>query len=465
MNFGQLLRILWARRRLVFGVMAVAIALTMIAKLVLPPTYVASTSLVIDTKAVDPVTGAAQPAGAGNNQLTTQIDVITSRAVAVKVVDDLKLVEGAAEEADRARVGKAYALLGALSVKPTPGSNIVRIRFEDSDPEFAAAVANAFADAYVRQSLELKLDPSRRQNVWFEEQLRNLRDTVEGRRQKLSQYQRDHGIIATDERLDVENARLNDLSRQLVEAQRVQHDAQARQRQAGQGGNLNELPEIMSNGLLQSLKAELVRAEARLAELSERYDRNHPQHQMASAEVRALREKISAETASATASIGQGVQIADRQVANLQQAFDEQKARILELKRQRDEVSVLSREVDSAQGAYDAVLQRASQVRLESQLGNTSVAVLDRAAPPSRPAPPGIILSMVLAAVFGAMFGAALGLLLEMLDRRVRVGDELTRLAGLEVLAEVPRLRASFRTPRARLTYGNKPPPLEAKPA
>jgi polysaccharide biosynthesis transport protein len=463
MNIGQLLRILWARRRLVVGVMFGAIVLAALAKLILPPTYVATTSLVIDNKGVDPVTGAVNPMQ-GSNQLTTQIDVITSRAVALKVVEELKLAEGTGAEADRERIGKAYGLLAALEVKPAPQSNVLRIRFEDPNPEFSAAVANAFADAYVRTSLELKLDPSRRQNVWFEEQLRTLRDTVEERRQKLSQYQREHGIIATDERLDVESSRLSDLSRQLVEAQRVQQDAQARQRQAGQSSNLNELPEHMQNSLLQSLKAELVRAEARLAELSERYDRNHPQFMSASAEVRALRNKINAEIGSATSSINQSVELAGRQVANLQRAFDEQKERILELKRQRDEVSVLDREVETAQGAYDAVLQRASQVRLESQLEQTSVAVLDRAAVPGRPAPPGLVVSIVLAALFGAMFGAALAMLLEMLDRRVRVGDELTRLAGLEVLAEVPRLRASFRPSRPRLSYSGKTP-LEAKPA
>jgi chain length determinant protein EpsF len=464
MNIGQLLRILWARRRLVVGVMFGAIVLAALAKLILPPTYVATTSLVIDTKGVDPVTGAVNPTQ-GSNQLTTQIDVITSRAVALKVVDELKLVEGTGEEADRERVGKAYALLAAIEVKPAPQSNVLRIRFEDSNPDFSAAVANAFADAYVRTSLELKIDPSRRQNVWFEEQLRTLRDTVEERRQKLSQYQREHGIIGTDERLDVESSRLSDLSGQLVEAQRVQQDAQARQRQAGQSSNLNELPEIMANSLLQSLKAELVRAEARLAELSERYDRNHPQYMSANAEVRALRNKINAEISSATSSIKQSVELSGRQVANLQRAFDEQKESILELKRQRDEVSVLNREVETAQGAYDAVLQRASQVRLESQLEQTSVAVLDRAAVPGRPAPPGLVVSIVLAALFGAMFGAALAMLLEMLDRRVRVGDELTRLAGLEVLAEVPRLRASFRPSRPRLTYGGNKTPLEVKPA
>jgi succinoglycan biosynthesis transport protein ExoP len=463
MNIGQLLRILWARRQLVVGVMVCAIVLAALAKIVLPPTYVAITSIVIDTKGVDPVTGAVMPTQ-GSNQLTTQMDVITSRAVAMKVVDELKLVEGTGEDADRERLGKAYGLLAALEVKPAPQSNVLRIRMEDSDPEFAAAAANAFASSYVSMSLELKLDPARRQNVWFDEQLRSVRDQVEERRQKLSAYQREHGIIATDERLDVESARLNDLSRQLVEAQRIEQDAQARQRQAGQSSNLNELPEIMSNSLLQSLKAELVRAEARLAELSERYDRNHPQFMSANAEVRALRDKIAAEIGSATASINQSVQLTGRQVGNLQQAFDKQKEHILELKRQRDEVSVLSREVETAQSAYDAVLQRASQVRLESQLEQTSVAVLDRAAVPTRPAPPGLVVSIVLAAVFGAMFGAALALLLEMLDRRVRVGDELTRLAGLEVLAEVPRLRASFRPSRPRLTYGGKPP-LEAKPA
>jgi len=467
MNIKQLLRILWARRQLVVTVMLGAIALALVAKLVLPPTYVASTSLVIDTKAVDPVTGAAAPSQSGSGAMTTQIDVITSRAVALKVVDALKLVEGTGEEAERERNGRAYGLLSALTVKPASASNVVRVRFEDSDPVLAANVANAFADAYMAMSLELRLDPARRQNVWFEEQLRGMRDLVEERRSKLSLFQREHGIIATDERMDVENARLSDLSGQLVEAQRVQQEAQARQRQASQAGqaaNLHELPEIMSNSLLQSLKAELVRAEARLAELSERYDRNHPQFMSANAEVRSLREKIAAEVSSATASINQSVQLTSRQVANLQSAFDAQKASILELKRQRDEVSVLSREVETAQTAYDSALQRASQVRLESQLDSTSVAILDRATAPGSPAPPGLVVSIVLAAIFGAMFGTALALLLEMLDRRVRDSDELTRLAGLEVLAEVPRLRASFRPSRARLTYGRKPP-LEAKPA
>src|SRR5688500_16656220 len=106
MNITQLLRILWARRHLVFAVMASAVALALIAKLVLPPTYMAATSLVIDTKGIDPVTGSAMPTQ-GSNVLTTQIDVISSRAVALKVVDALKLVDPADPEAEEKRNGTA----------------------------------------------------------------------------------------------------------------------------------------------------------------------------------------------------------------------------------------------------------------------------------------------------------------------------------------------------------------------
>lgn len=464
MTFTQLIRILWARRQMVFVVTSIAVALSLIAYLVLPKTYVGTTSLVIDARAADPLTGAAPNVPSTAGMLATQMDVIASSAVALKVIDALKLPLNAdavdpkatGHRADaRSREAWVNALLKKLTVKPGADSNVVRIRFEDSDPEFAASVANAFANAYLQTSVDLKLDPAKRQSAWFEQQLQTMRGLVEDRRESLSQYQRTHGIVANTERLDVENARLEEISRQLLEAQRNSQEASARlgqARQATKGGNLNQVPEIMSNSLLQSLKADLVRAQGRLAQLSERYDRNHPQYMSAAAEVQALSQKIAAEVDSAKGSIQQSSQIAQQQVASLQRAFDEQKAHILELTRQRDEISVRDREVQNAQGAYDAALQRASQLRLESQLNQTSVAVLDTAIAPTRPAGLGLLLSTALSLVFGALLGAALALAVEMLDRRVRDGDELVRVARLEILGEVPRLRASFK-PR-------KTPPL-----
>ena len=106
-------------------------------------------------------------------------------------------------------------------------------------------------------------------------------------------------------------------------------------------------------------------------------------------------------------------------------------------------MSVRDREVQNAQAAYDAALQRASQLRLESNLNQTTVAVLDHAQPPENPNGLGLILTTALSLIFGGLLGCALAVGLEMMDRRVRDGDELLTAAGLEVLGEVPRLRAS----------------------
>jgi len=464
MSFTQLIRILWARRRLVLLTTITAVALAFIAYLIMPKTYVGTTSMVINARAADPLTGSSPNLPSTTSVMATQIDVITSRAVALKVVDGLKLPTDEAN-AERmgldmhTREGWAWELLQRLTVKPVSESNVVRIKFEDPDPKFAADVANAFAHAYMETNLDLRLDPAKRQSQWFEEQLQNLRAAVEDRREKLSQYQRAHGIVATGERIDVENARLDEISRQLLEAQRNAQGSNARLRQAQNatnGDRLNEVPEIMANGLLQSLKGDLVRAEAKLAQISERYDRNHPQYISAAAEVQSLRQKIAAEVSSAKGSIEQSSQIAQRQVADLQRAFDQQKAHILELSRQRDEVSVQEREVQNAQAAYDAALQRASQLRLESQLNQTSVSILDSAIAPTSPAGLGLIISSVLSLIFGFILGSALALMMEMLDRRIRDGDELVSVAGIEVLGEVPRLRASFKPQKTPLVRGTR---------
>ena len=450
MNIGQLLQILWARRGLVFMVTLLALVVVVMVQLARPNHFAATTSIVVDARGIDPVTGANTPALPTAGVLATQTEVITSVANALKVVNRLGLPQRRAEEGLNAE-GWAYELLGNLTVKVPPNGNVIRLTYEDADPKFAAEAANAFAEGYLQTSLDLRLAPAKQQSVWFDEQLRGLRTTVEQQRAKLSDYQRKNNIVASNDRLDVENGRLEALSKQLTDAQRVAQEADARLHQTEQamrGNRLNESPDLMTNGLLQTLKAEQVRAEAKLAELNERYDRNHPLHMSAAAEVRAINQKIAAELQSLRGSLEQAAQIANQQVADLQRSFNAQKTRILELSRESDEISVRDREVQTAQTAYDAALQRASQVRLESQLNQTSAAVLDRAIAPVSPAGLGLLVSAVLAIVFGSMLGIACAVLLEMLDRRVRDGNDLARLAGIEVLAEVPRLRASFRRPK-----------------
>ena len=89
MTFSQLIRILWARRGLVFFVTLAALASAVTASLLMPKKYLATAAVVIDSRGVDPVTGASTPTQPTAGVLATQVDVISSRAVALKVADEI----------------------------------------------------------------------------------------------------------------------------------------------------------------------------------------------------------------------------------------------------------------------------------------------------------------------------------------------------------------------------------------
>jgi len=232
------------------------------------------------------------------------------------------------------------------------------------------------------------------------------------------------------------------------------YDAESRQKQmtkALQDNRLEELPDVLGNGLLQSMKSDLVRAEGHLAEVAQRYDKNHPANVSAAAEVQTLRNKLAAELGTVKGSINQAAQLAQQRAAESQRALDAQKQKILELKGQRDGLDVLNREVENAQHAYDAAMQRTSELRLTGRLDQTNIAVLNPATPPTKPAGPKVLRNIVLSILAGTILalGAALGL--ELLDRRVRSSADLLDLEGVVVLAEIPGLSLSKPKPARAL--------------
>jgi chain length determinant protein EpsF len=381
------------------------------------------------------------------------VDVIASHNVALKVVDKLKLAQllEVREQFQAATGGVgsvqdwlADQLLRQIDVRPSRESSVININYAASNPMSAAQLANAFADAYIQASLELKVDPARRQTGWFEGQVTELRASLEKSQERLSAYQQQSGILGSEaDRLDVENARLAELSSQLVAAQRAMYEAETRQKQmnsAAARDRIDELPDVMSNPLVQSLKAERVRAEGKLADVGGRYDKNHPQYVSAAAELESIKSKLDAELNTAKGAIVQAAQIARRQVSEIQQALDRQKARVLELSQERDKLSVLTRDVESARSAYDSSLQRHTQVRLESRLDQTDIAVLNAAIPPLVPTFPKIPLNIALSVLVGAMLGIGAALLMEMMNRRVRSRDDLAYAAEVPVLAEIARI-------------------------
>ncbi|GAA5169817.1 chain length determinant protein EpsF [Viridibacterium curvum] len=454
MNLAQFLLILRARKWVVIAVTVTLFAVAMVITALMPRQYSASASIVIDAKGVDPISGQPMQVMLLPSFMATQVDIISSDRVATRVIKLLKLdeVPQFREKWERQTEGRGSyqkwlidEVLAKLDVKPARESNVLDINYKWPDPKYAALFANAFAQAYLDTSVELRVEPARQYASFFTERSKAVRAELEEAQKKLSDYQREHGITAIDERMDVENSRLNELSSQLVAVQAQRVESQSRQRQAV---NKDALPEVLQNPLISSLKAELARAESQREDIVRRLGRNHPDYQRNEGDISQMRERIAQETARIVNSVGTGNQVNIQRESEITASMEAQKKKLLELKNQRDTLTVLQNDVQTAQRSLEAINQRLTQTSLESQVQQNNVAVLNSAFEPIDPSSPRVFLNVVLSLVIGATLGVGAALLLEFSDKRVRSAQDLKDLLGVPMLGalgkQVPQAAAGW---------------------
>ncbi|MES2317528.1 MAG: chain length determinant protein EpsF [Pseudomonadota bacterium] len=445
MTIYQFLLILLARKRIILATVFMTVALTMLVSLALPKTYKASAAILLNYKGMDALTGIVIPSQLLPGYMATQIDIISSRNVAARVVDQLKLASSAEVVARfRSATGGAGSvrdwlaelLLKNLDVVPSRESSVVEINFRGSDPRFVATIANAFAEQYQQLSIELKAVPMKKAAAYFNEQTRLLRDNVEAAQSRLSRYQQERGIVSVDNRLDVEMNRLNELSAQLVSAQGLAMEAASRQGMARSARGADS-PDVAASPVVQHLKVQLAGAEARLAEVGGRLGRNHPQYQSVRAEADKIRSLLGGQVRSASNSVGNNAHILQQHEAAVRAALAAQKARVLQLNRARDELGVLVKDVESAQRAFDSASQRFAQTKIEGQSEQSDISVLNPATPPLRAAAPRVALNAMLSLFLGSLLGLGFALLAEMIDRRVRSASDIAEVLQMPVFGVI----------------------------
>ena len=443
MNFSRLLLVLIARRKAVAFALLCTVVTTLVLTLVLPKTYKATSTIVLNYKGVDPVSGFTLSAQLMPRYMATQVDILTNVAVALDVVDALGLVEQPRFQKELRRGGQtnirvaiAEGLLKKLSVVPARESSVLDISYKDADPKFSAAVANAFAQAYQRANVKLKIDPIQKTAGYFQHQVRQSLDRLEKAQNEFSAFQKQHNILTTERGADVDSLRYNELSTQLVALQGELTAAASQSRQS-QSNSLANAPDVIANPLIQNLKAELTRAEIKMEQVAQRFEQAHPLYKASQFEVARLRGEL----ASQSGIVGKGIQsrenILARRVEQLQSDMAAQKARILERNSARDTLAILARQVDSAQRNYAVTSERSAQADLESQSSQSDISILNVAKPPSKPASPDLVINLASSVILGLALGCAVAVMAEKRDHRIRSVFDLQLQSAVPLLAVV----------------------------
>ena len=444
MDFSQFLLALRARRKAFMLALVATIVAALAVAFVMPKKYVGQATLIVDARDEQAIVPSRSSVSLSTRAayVATQIELVQSGRVATQVAKDLNLAQNPelreAWQDDTGGVGPIDVWIGNLLLQKlkvnNSASNLITVEYSAKDPKVAAQIANGFAKAYLDTVLELRNQPVREASRWFDDQLSGMRNTVTQAQNKLTAFQKQKGILAADERLDIESARLTELSTQTLAARNAFYDAQSKYKQASElvasGGSPDAMAEVMGSPAIAAVKADLARSESLLQTASTDLGPNHPNYMKYSAEVKALREKLSSEMKKVVATLNNAMQQAQKREQDLKAALDAQQARIMQAKDVRVELAAMTRDVENAQRNYDTVLTRAMSTRLESSARQGDVALLTPAVEPPLPAQPKIPLIAALSVVLGLLIAGTMVYLLETLDRRVRSRVDLeARLA------------------------------------
>jgi succinoglycan biosynthesis transport protein ExoP len=465
MTFDQFLRIVRARWILALSIFLTIVIVTIVATLIWPKSYTATASVMVDMRP-DPVSIVGNMAGVtATSYVATQVDIIGSPRVAQQVVrltglgNSNEMRERWQQEAEGKGDFTAWLanVLGKkLDIEPSRESNVIAISYEGSEPQFAAAMANAFARAYIESTTQLRVDPARQYSDFFEERARIARDKLERVQEKLAEAQKDKDILATDERLDIESLRLSELSQQVLalKALRVESANRSKHTRA----RPDQSSDVLNSNVIASLKSQQTAQEAALSQLSERLGDRHPQVIEVKANIQTLQNRINLETRRVTSSIDTLDTVNGSREGAAVSAYDEQRAKVMRLKDERSKLSVIEREVESAQRVYEAIQLRLSQTSMESSNSQSGVVLLNAATEPATPSSPRLFLNLGLSIAMGILLALIAVLGIELMDRRVRSGFDIMDTVELPVLGLLPGPNAS-RTKRLGM-FKRTPRPL-----
>ena len=402
----------------------------------------------------------------------TQKEIIGSRVVAQRALGVLGLaqdpvflgVDGIGSEAERLAkmqaIDPADRLRELVFVEEVRGSRLLRISADYPDPQIAADIANAVADAYLEHIHQSRT----RTGVAAKDNMGSERDkalaALQDAEKRLADFKQTHGIssISLADRQNVitaaiiaTNANLKDAEAESFVAQSAYNEAKRLHKQGSLAG-ASLLPQS-ERAIFEDMRGEQLIAEREVEQLSVKYGDRMPDLQQARKRLELINGRITREERDLLESLKARANAATTTVQQLGRSLDGEKDRALELTGLEREYRELEREATTAAETYALVSRRDTEIDMTNRVESLDIEVLDRATRPREPVFPPKALLVAVALMGGLTLGALLALGVDVRDHRIRGLLDLERaIAGfsLPVLGQLPLLPAD-----ARLGVGN----------
>ncbi|HEY5579756.1 MAG TPA: polysaccharide biosynthesis tyrosine autokinase [Rhodoferax sp.] len=473
LDFVEYWRTLHKRK---WAILAFALAVTLVAGVVAfvsTPIFEAKTTLLIETNKQKVVTIEDVYAGVGATReyFQTQVEIIKSREVALKAIAKLKLYDNPDYDPRLPKKGIAALLkqigfatenqprewneqtlteavyprfAADLSIEPIRLSQLVVIRFSSPSPALAASVTNTMAQTYIENDLDARYQMTRTASVWLQERLSGLKDKLNQSEQVLQGYREKSGIVNIKEAAQSGTGQqLEQLQTRLIEARTRRAEIEATHniiKQAASGGDLASQPAVLNSAQVADAKRQASEAARKLAEVSQRYGKEHPKFLQADSEAKAATENLQRQIDLVVGGINHEYERARSTEKMLEGALASARGTVQSVNRKEFELGQYEREVESNRQMYDMFIKRSKETNVAGDLQTTVARVVDPAAVPSSPIKPKKPLIVAVALFMGLLIGAMLALLLDVLDNTLKTTEEVESRLKQPLLTVLPML-------------------------
>jgi capsular exopolysaccharide synthesis family protein len=459
-----------------WAILGFALAVTLVAAVVAfvsTPIYEAKTTLLIETNkqkvvTIEDVYGGV---GASREYFQTQVEIIKSREVALKTIIKLKLFDNpdfdprvpkkglsalikkvgfATEEPPKEWTEQALAesVLGPftsnLSIEPVRLSQLVIVRFTSPNPALAATVTNTLAKTYIENDLDARYQMTRTASVWLQEQLAGLKEKLTQSETILQGYRDKQGFVNVKESAQTGAAQqMEQLQSRLIEARTRRAEVEATYKivkDAANAGDLASQPAVLISGQVADAKRQANEAARKLADVTQRYGKEHPKYMQADSDSKAAAENLARQVELVVGGINHEYERARSTEKMLEGALGAARGTVVNINRKEFELGVYERDVDSNRQMYDMFMKRAKETNVTGDLQTTVARVVDTAAVPTQAIKPKKSLIVAVALFMGLLIGVMLALLMEVLDNTLKTTEDVESRLKQPLLTVLPML-------------------------
>jgi capsular exopolysaccharide synthesis family protein len=459
------------------------LVLALVTALSLQKVYQADAQLLIETDRSSKLTGLENDIGKvealtqDGDPLSTEAEILRSRPLVYKLIEELNLQD------DRGKPLKYKDVLEALQVKSVTGTDIIKISYQDRDPELSASVVNKVIELYIEDNKVNNQSAAASAKRFIAEQLPAVEDNLRAAENNLRQFKNNNRIASLPEETSLTVQNVSSLENEVdsTKADLKSIDARYNRLRAELGMNWEEASAIAS--LSQSIGVQkaldqLQDVKVQLAEKRNFFSDSTPQiislkeqeADLTSLLNRQIQETLGKDKISSIdnvnilslgklkqsqlaefADLGLQKEGLEQKLASLRSTYDVHKRRSDNLPQLEERQRDLERKVKVAQSTYQNLLSKLQATTLAEQQNIGNVRVVATAVVPDEPAGIGRPVIVAIGGLLGALAGLAVAFLIDLQDKTIKDSQEIEAIFAYPIQGVIPDVKSLEGNPNPHL--------------